>query len=67
MADFFDHGVDGGEPLLRADEGDEVGFDDLAIDVFIEVEQPDLEAGRDLAGGGIDADVGDAGQLAAVG
>jgi len=50
QADLFDHGRDVGELLLRAQEVQKVGLDGFAIDVFVEIEQPDLQAWRHLAG-----------------
>src|ERR1700761_9387171 len=66
IGDHLQHGVDRVELLLGPEEGDQLGLDGLAVDVFVEVEDPDFEAWLDLAGGGIGAYVGDTGKLAPI-
>src|SRR5580700_4880550 len=67
LSDLIDHRFLRLEPFLWSLEGDQLRFNGLAIDVRVEVKQMHLHPGRDDSGCRIDADVGDARQLAAVG
>ena len=64
LHDLAGHDLQAVELFLGTEEGDQVGLDDPVVDVFVEVEQPDLEqGGGDAEDGGVDADVRDARQL----
>jgi hypothetical protein len=58
----------GSSNFSRAQEGHQVGLDDLVVDVLVEVEEPDLSRGVVTPSTvGLTPDVGDARDLAAVG
>src|ERR1700691_5994609 len=64
--DLINHRCLGLKQLLGPLERDQLRLDRLAIDVLVEIEEMDLHPGREHTSRWIDADVGDAWQLAAI-